>query len=200
MARELGWNVTSIVRRSCPLSSYVTGNAAQQRACRKWQQQLISWLDDQPKVDTVFLAQSAGTARSSAAFDARVRGYEQGLKRLPASIKHVIVLRDNPRAGRTTLDCVERAIASQTPAGPACAIPRSVALIPDPLAVAAKNLDDPSIGVIDLTEFYCSARLCLPVVGGVLIHSDEHHQTELWNRTLAPFMARDLDSNGLLYR
>jgi hypothetical protein len=75
-----------------------------------------------------------------------------------------------------------------------------VALVPDPLAVAAKNLNDPSIGVIDLTEFYCSARLCLPVVGGVLIHSDEHHQTELWNRTLAPFMARDLDSNGLLYR
>ena len=200
VARELGWNVTSIVRRSCPLSSYVTGNAAQQRECRKWQQQLVSWLDDQPKIDTVFLAQSAGTGRSSASFDARVRGYEQGLKRLPASIKHVIVLRDNPRAGRTTLDCVERAIASQTPAGPACAIPRSVALIPDPLAVAAKNLDDPSIGVIDLTEFYCSARLCLPVVGGVLIHSDEHHQTELWNRTLAPFMARDLDSNGLLYR
>jgi len=200
VARELDWTVTSIVRRSCPLSSFVTGGGTEQRACRKWQRQLVAWLADHPKIDTVIFARSAGTGRNANSFDARVRGYEEGLRRLPSSIKHVIVLRDNPRAGRTTPDCVERAIAAKTPAGPACAIPRSVALIPDALAVAAKNLNDPSIGVIDLSEFYCSARLCLPVIGGVLVHSDEHHQTELWNRTLAPFMARELDSSGLLYR
>ncbi|MDP4673716.1 MAG: hypothetical protein NWS55_08905, partial [Solirubrobacteraceae bacterium] len=62
------------------------------------------------------------------------------------------------------------------------------------------NLDQSNINVIDLTEFYCGPRVCLPVVGGVLIHSDRHHQTELWNRTLAPFMLRELERKKLLLR
>ena len=198
LALERDWRVSSIVRRGCPLSDFLTGSATEIRDCRRWQSQLEAWLEGNPNIDTLFIAQSAGTGRRPESFDARVRGYEQRLRRLPKTIEEVIVLRDNPRAAGNTLDCVERAIAAAEPAGPACAIPRAVALKPDPLAVAATNLRQSKFNVIDLTEFYCGERVCLPVVGGVLIHSDRHHQTELWNRTLAPFLLRELDRRKLL--
>ncbi len=200
LALERDWRVRSIVRRDCKLSYYLTHSAAEIRNCRRWQRELQTWLGANPDIDTLILTQSTGLTWRPEIFGARVRGYEEWLRRLPETIDEVIVLRDNPRAGVNTLDCVERAIAAGEPAGPACAIPRAVALKPDPLAVAADNLRQSRINVIDLTEFYCGVRVCLPVVGGVLIHSDRHHQTELWNRTLAPFMLRDLDRRKLLGR
>ncbi len=200
VALESNWRVTSIVRRGCPLSNYLNGSATEIRSCRQWQRQLAAWLNRNAAIDTLVIAQSAGTGRNPERFDARVRGYEQRLRRLPATIEEVIVLRDNPRVSANTLDCVEQAVEAGKAAGPACAIPRTAALKPDPLAVAAENLDQSNINVIDLTEFYCGPRVCLPVVGGVLIHSDRHHQTELWNRTLAPFMLRELERKKLLLR
>ncbi len=200
VASKLGWKISSIVRRGCPLSSYLTGTAVEIRGCRQWQRQLVEWLDQNPKIDTLIMAQSSGTGRNPDSFDNRVRGYEERLRDLPRTIRQVVVLRDNPRAGPGTLDCVERAIAASKPAGPACAIERSVALIPDALALAASNVNQSNIDVIDLTEFYCGPRRCLAVVGGVLIHSDKHHQTELWNLTLAPFMLRELEAKTLLSR
>lgn len=200
VALESNWRLTSIVRRGCPLSNYLTGSAAEIRSCRQWQRQLAAWLNRKPAIDTLVIAQSTGTGRNPERFDARVRGYEERLRRLPATIEEVIVLRDNPRVSANTLDCVEQAVEAGETAGPACAIPRTAALKPDPLAEAAENLDQSNINVIDLTEFYCGSKVCLPVVGGVLIHSDRHHQTELWNRTLAPFVLRELERKKLLLR
>ena len=200
VALESNWRVTSIVRRGCPLNNYLTGSATEIRSCRQWQRQLAAWLKANPTIDTLVIAQSTGTGRNPERFEARVRGYEERLRLLPSTIEEVIVLRDNPRVSGNTLDCVEQAVEAGKAAGPACAIPRSVALKPDPLAVAAENLDQSNINVIDLTEFYCGPEVCLPVVGGVLIHSDRHHQTELWNRTLAPFVLRELDRKKLLLR
>ena len=200
VALESNWRVTSIVRRGCPLNNYLTGSSTEIRSCRQWQRQLAAWLKANPTIDTLVIAQSTGTGRNPERFEARVRGYEERLRLLPSTIEEVIVLRDNPRVSGNTLDCVEQAVEAGKAAGPACAIPRSVALKPDPLAVAAENLDQSNINVIDLTEFYCGPEVCLPVVGGVLIHSDRHHQTELWNRTLAPFVLRELGRKKLLLR
>jgi hypothetical protein len=141
----------------------------------------------------LFATQSAGTESRRSNFASEEAGYLDGFKMLPSSVKHIVVLRDNPRAAADTLDCVERAVAAGKPAGPACALPRSKTLLPDPLAAAAEKVGSPGVGVVDLTPFYCSATLCYEVIGGVLVHSDEHHITELFNLTLAPYLIRALD-------
>lgn len=153
-----------------------------------------------PQIDTLFEAQSTGTGNGSIGFDSELKGYLDGIKMLPPSIKHIVVLRDNPRANRNTLDCVERTVTAGKPTAGACALPRSTALIPDPLAAAARKLNKPNVGVVDLTPFYCSARFCFVVIGGVLVYSDEHHQTDLWNRTLAPYLLRALERGKWLDR
>ena len=199
-ALQQGWRITSIVRRSCPFSPFAKGKAQERKGCGTWKRQLPIWLAKHPQIDTVFVAQSSGTGKDPSNFREQVAGYKAGFKKFPPSIKHIVVLRDNPRAAADTLDCVERAVSSSEPAGPACARKRSAALIPDPAAVAARELNRPNIGVVDLTPFYCSSRLCYEVVGGVLVHSDEHHVTELWSRTLAPYLLRALDRGQWLSR
>ena len=39
----------------------------------------------------------------------------------------------------------------------------------------------------------CDARRCFPVVGGALVHKDEHHMTTVFARTLWPYLARRVD-------
>ncbi len=43
---------------------------------------------------------------------------------------------------------------------------------------------------IDLTRQFCDARWCYPVIGGALVHKDADHLTQVFGRTLGPFMDR----------
>ena len=44
--------------------------------------------------------------------------------------------------------------------------------------------------VVDLTRQFCGRRYCFPVVGGVLVHRDADHLTQLFAHTLGPFVLR----------
>ena len=117
-------------------------------------------------------------------------------------MKTIIVLRDNPKALKTTLDCIERAIDDRQPAGAACAIPRARVLdrFTDAAPLAAQRPNKRNIGVVDLTEFYCDKKLCYPVIGGVLVLADKSHLTPLFNTTLVPYLLRAVDRGGWLKR
>lgn len=55
------------------------------------------------------------------------------------------------------------------------------------------RLNSPRVRVIDLTRFFCSASECLPVIGGVLVHKDDHHLTVVFARTIAPYFEKELE-------
>ena len=93
---------------------------------------------------------------------------------------------------RQTLPCVEAAIARRINAGAACALPRSVALKPDPQVIAAEELHSKRVQVIDLTKFFCGSELCYPVVGGALVYRDVDHLTRTFAATLGPFLLHAL--------
>jgi SGNH domain (fused to AT3 domains) len=104
------------------------------------------------------------------------------------------VIRDNPSVSLDTNACVERALAARRPAGRACALERRTSLDPDPAATAARRLGSPRVRVLDLTRFFCGARQCYPVIGGVLVYKDTTHLTGLYARTLAPYLGRAVDA------
>ena len=70
----------------------------------------------------------------------------------------------------------------------ACGGPRERWVPEDPLVAAARELDDPRITAVDLTDLICSATQCPAVVGGVLVYFDSSHLTATYSRTLAPFL------------
>jgi hypothetical protein len=108
---------------------------------------------------------------------------------LPASVRRVVVLRDNPRATFETLGCLEAAVERGRRPDVRCALDRSQALLPDAAADAALALAPSGrTQEVDLTRFFCDADRCLPVVGGALVYKDASHLSAPFAATLGPYL------------
>jgi hypothetical protein len=65
-----------------------------------------------------------------------------------------------------------------------------VALQPDPQIDAARGAQ---AGLIDLTPFFCQDGTCPSVIGSVIVYRDSSHLGGTYSRTLAPYLAAQLD-------
>ena len=54
-------------------------------------------------------------------------------------------------------------------------------------------MDDPRVELLDFTPFMCDRKQCFPVVGGALVHKDGGHMTQVFSRTLGPYLGRAVD-------
>jgi hypothetical protein len=198
VARAKRWRGLSFYRSQCQLTLAITSLPEPSRArCTRWNQRVLRWFRTHPRVSTVFVSENAyaGVTIPSGQdpFAAKVAGYTNAWNALPASVKHIIVIRDVPINAITTDACITRAIAQRQRAGVVCALPRSAAVVPDPAAVAATQLRSPRVQIVDLTPFMCDTQLCYPVVGGALVHKDGNHLTRGFATTLGPYLLRDLN-------
>jgi hypothetical protein len=46
--------------------------------------------------------------------------------------------------------------------------------------------------MVDVTSFYCTAAVCPPVIGHVLVYKDRTHITATFADTLAPYIERQV--------
>jgi hypothetical protein len=196
VAQGLQWHGYQLSRNSCSLTTIQLAQPEPFASeCAAWKTQVVDWLTRHPEVTTVFLATKTPGPRDFApnpqpAFDAQVAGHLAGWSWLPASVRRVFVIRDNPSARTTTMGCVQRALKRRRSPGSACAVPRARALPPDPLEAAVAQADPSRFRLVDLTPFFCDAGSCYPVVGGVLVHKDVNHLTRHFAETLGPYLLR----------
>jgi hypothetical protein len=199
VAQARRWRGTSITRTGCqftaaPLALPTTAK----RACARWNADVLAWFHRHPEIETVFVSDNAQAPvvvrPGESAFAVRRAGYVSAWRALSTSVKRVLVLRDVPRRRLRTLDCVEHAMGARRPAGTACAVPRRRALHLDPAVSAAHRLHTSRVRVVDLTRYFCSRRLCFPVVGGVLVHKDTNHLTTAFAESLAPYLLRRVNA------
>jgi hypothetical protein len=194
VAREQGWRGYEITRDSC---AYVPAGRPIPEPyfsqCVEFKQQIPTWLERHPEVSTVFvvgLTRDAGTPQDP--FETKVAGYIEAWNRLPPSVRQIVVIRDTPELQDGTLACVNAAVARRQPPDDTCAVPRSIALAPDPAEAAATQLDTSRVQVIDLTRFFCDDGRCFPVIGGVLAYKDITHLSPTFAATLGPFLLADV--------
>ena len=194
------WHGLSVTHTSCPLSVAVRNlpDPVRFAHCAEWKQHVFQWFTHHPEISTVFVAGLSGGLGVIASagrdeFSTSVAGYIGAWNALPATVKQIIVIHDTPKALGTTADCVARAMAAHRPAGAACAVPRRVALDPDPLVAAAHILGPPRLQVVDLRRLFCDARSCYPVIGGALVLRDITHMTATFAATLGPYLLRAVD-------
>ncbi len=198
VAQARGWRGYSITRAGCPLSlAPPDTDRARRASCTRWRSAVFAWFGRHPKVRTVFVSQLAGLGarapRGRNAGEYEIQGFLRAWRRLPKTVREIIVLRDTPVARDSTPGCVQRAIRRRLRPGPACAIGRRSAIRRDPAAIAAVRRGTPRVHLVDLTRFMCSPKLCFPVVGGVLVHKDVTHLTPLFASTLGPFVLRSVN-------
>jgi hypothetical protein len=199
VARAKGWRGVTLTRTGCPFSqatALLRGAAAEQ--CVRWNHATVGWLRAHPQVHTVFVSQHSGGAvlhsPGQSAEATRIAGYLQTWRGLPSTVRRIFVIRDTPRNTSRSAACVQAAVRARRAPGLTCAVPRGFAVRPDPAAVAARRLASPRVRLIDLTRYMCSPRLCLPVVGGALVHKDADHLTQTFATTLAPYFLRRIDA------
>lgn len=49
-----------------------------------------------------------------------------------------------------------------------------------------------NVRFLDLSDYFCDARLCYPVVGNVMVYRNLNHLTATYARTLAPVLRREI--------
>ncbi|HEX2085002.1 MAG TPA: SGNH hydrolase domain-containing protein [Solirubrobacteraceae bacterium] len=191
------WYGISMTKAGCPLSTAVSDLPQPlERECIRWKRQLFEWFGRHPEVTTVITSNHTGgkvVGAKGRDYQAHVEGYTQALAQLPPTVQRIFSIRDVPRNTRNSMDCVAEAIRRRRNAGPACAVPRRYALKRDPAKPAARRSDPRRVQFIDMTHFMCSSRLCLPVIGGALVHKDQTHLTRVFATTLGPYLLRYVD-------
>jgi hypothetical protein len=152
VAADYRWRGVSIARSGCPFTQAKTNlDPPRRRGCVRWNELVLDYLREHPEIETVFVSQNAGAGvtvppNGVNAYTTQVSGYQRAWKRLPASVKRVVVIRDTPRNTSNSAACVSRAIARRVPAGTACAVPRSYALRTDRASIAASGRDRSASG------------------------------------------------------
>jgi hypothetical protein len=192
------WRGISLTLTSCPFAQINRRlPASQARGCAQWVQQVPQWLAAHPDVSTIFVVGQSGARVIVPAGQSRVsymaNGYIAAFKSLPASVKHIVVVRDTPAMPFSIFDCVEHAKRHHQPPGSACEVPRARALLEDPAVVAARRLHSARVQVIDMTHYVCGRTACYPVIGGALVYKDVTHLTRVFSTTLGPFLLRHVN-------
>jgi peptidoglycan/LPS O-acetylase OafA/YrhL len=202
LARRHNWRGLSITRSGCPFSRTVKRlRSPLLGKCIAWNRALPKWFRHHPEISTVFVVQDSGgkwlVPHGQNEWKAEVSGFAHAWQQLPRSVRHIVVIRDTPKDRPTTAACIERAMDRKRPAGEVCEVPRSAAIARDSQAVAARHASDRRIGAVDLTRIFCDRRWCYPVIGGALVHKDDHHLTVVFATTLAPYLERALPGLGV---
>jgi hypothetical protein len=198
---HFGWHGVSMTRSGCPFSTAepdLPGKLKQE--CLDWREQVFGWFEAHPEVRTVFISQHPGRVvvpEGSTQWRTKVQGFRDAWRRLPDTVKHIVIIRDTPYVTSQTPDCVKRAMRKKLDAGLACALPRSRALKRDHAAEAAELFKVPGLRLVDMTSFLCSDTSCFPVVGGALTHKDTGHITLVFGETLGPYLLRKVRALGI---
>lgn len=176
-----GWRAVVLVRSGCPFSTATYPGAPSLAApCRRHSEETLRWLRTHPRIHTVVTSSATGRGMSAA-------GYAAMWSRVPSTVRRIVVVRDVPRAGGRTGDCVEAVLRRRGTTRGACSMARSQALLPDAQAEAAAAAGG-RVRVVDLTRQFCDTARCYPVIGGVYVYRDADHLNRVFSATLGPYL------------
>jgi hypothetical protein len=198
VAGQDGWRGLSITHTSCPYSLAVKLTPEPARSvCVGWVDALPGYFARHPEIDTIFVVGITGgkvrAGRGRTMFETEADGYRDAWKALPATVEHIVVIRDTPKMTRRTAACIDRAVAAHHLAGTVCAVPRRAALAADPQVAAARRERSRHVQVVDLTRRLCDSRECFPVIDGLRVYKDVHHFTLPFSKALGPPLARAVE-------
>jgi len=189
-AQENDAKVLSLTRSACSVADveFVLGQKPWS-VCNTWRENAIAEIIN-TKPDVLFVASTAKASiidpktGAVAATDARgkelyLAGFQRMIDRFNQAGINVVVIRDSPDFDLSALDCLSARTVS------ACTQP----LVP--FLPSARYSSDAVKGIpnalgIDLTQSFCTSKVCPAVRDGQIVWRDEHHLTSTYAKLLAP--------------
>ncbi len=187
IAENNNWRIDVASHNGCYLSTARNKPASDssERECEAWRAGAMN-LARKGGYDAVLVthAQPVIPAAGESVRAATLRGLVGAWRQLPNV--PIVAIRDNPWMAGDILACVAE---NPKTAARACAVPRAQGLAMfDGSAEAARRV--PRARVVDVTSFYCTATICPPVIGNVLVYKDRTHLTATFAETLSPYIER----------
>jgi peptidoglycan/LPS O-acetylase OafA/YrhL len=182
LARKHSWQVVSMVRPGCNLSTgseYFPPGAPGYDECAAWRSQLVG------RIIALHpdLVISLGTRTDSGSEEVVPPGFVAAWQQLSDAGLQVIGMRDNPRHPDDSPDCTERWGAT----APQCTVERNTVYSDDLLERTAPTLPA-GIRLLDTSSFFCGKTACPPLIGNVRVYLDDSHVTASYMRTITPLL------------
>jgi peptidoglycan/LPS O-acetylase OafA/YrhL len=193
IAKARGWKLDTLLKGGCTYGSAVRSDqpASTTATCTSWTKRVLKTLKES-NYDLIIVSASA-EKEFNGGFDAAVAGLvDQWTRTEKATGVPLVAIKDPPLMSFRAPDCLT-ALGDQmvAKAEEKCSTPRDKALIPDPQVKAAKKAHIP---LIDLTDYFCKADRCYSTIGSVVVYRDAGHIGGTFSKTLAPYLAKQLDA------
>lgn len=187
IANENGWRVVNIVKGACLFTELrQTYDGEAYTSCAEWNDGVVDELEEL-RPDAVFTTATSSSIDPEAGFGGEVvvEGYLDRWREMDELGIEVVAVRDTPRAGFDTAECVARARPAE------CAGQRWESLERTSPLAGISGLPG-NVSLLDLNDYLCSGSECPAVVGNVLVYWDGNHITRTYMRTLAPVLEREM--------
>lgn len=196
LANKAGLRIHIHTKSSCPFTlAEVMSRGEVYEECSRWNRNLMEVLRATRPAIVVSSASSVYRGRDDegrTGAEAIAAGQQALWRELESLGAQVVVIRDTPRPARVGVDPAE--CLAQRDSRPAdCSLVRAEIVVPeseDPNVLGARAL--PSVHLVDLTDYICSAAACDPIVGNVVVWRDNNHLTASYAMTLAPALYANL--------
>jgi hypothetical protein len=192
IAEQRGWRLETMTKASCPLMSEPATNLLRRLAssdCAQWRGQIITQLRaERPQLIAISMWRGYGIIGHSwlsgftsydPAWNASLTDLVQQLRTTGA---HVLVLGPIPDPHELVPTCLSGHLDDAT----ACSASRSTAVNDAGIAAEAAATEAAGGQYVDVTELFCTAARCPPIVRNSLVYFDWTHMTSGYSRRLAP--------------
>ncbi len=190
LAEQRHWQLISITKAGCPFSDIKRMNGAvEYTTCQVWNQAVIAKIRElKPTLLVTTQLEFYQTIQNGTPVtdrtvnhDELVRGLSARLSEMKQMGQAVVTITETPRMRVDMADCVSLHLKDLA----FCSRARKAALHGLVVPSAAKASGTPTV---DLNNRLCTVDRCPAVIGNVLIYRDDHHLTQTYSRTLAPFL------------
>ncbi|RSM53192.1 acyltransferase [Amycolatopsis sp. WAC 01376] len=176
VAEKKNWEVTSILRGGCPFSTD-SDTVPGDQSCIDWNTAVVDEIVT-ARPDAVL---TIGTRDVKPGVEERVPGgYIAQWRKVDEAGIPVLAVRDNPRFGQSPSACAE----SRGAEAPECATPRYDLYAAEPPYEKLPDLP-PNVRFLDFSDYFCTAEVCPPVIGNVLVYLDDNHVSGTYMSTMS---------------
>lgn len=187
VATQRHWRLEVLTKGACPMLDLPIKIFGQRNytECAQWRSQIIARLQsERPRLVVLGMLRHGGTGSPPYG-----SAWTESLTRLVQQLREtgakVLVVGPTPDLHSMVPDCLSTHLDDAT----ACSTALSTAV--NQPGIAAENSATKAGGAqyADVTELFCTADRCPPIVGNTLVYEDEFHLTPEYARVLAPAIA-----------
>lgn len=195
IGKARGWRIDLATKSGCAFADAYRHERDDWRSCQAFNAALVAELLAEPP-DAVIVSQRHSTATAAdGSLDRQVMvdGLVRAWTPLTRRGIRVIALMDNPAPRGIPGDQVYRCVADHRESLADCSFSRSLGAAgsgTSALRAAARSV--PGVRIVDMADALCTAELCPPVIGGVLVYRQGSHVTNTYALSARPFLERRL--------